>query len=55
MGRGGQNTMGREGVQYILIIMDRGVIKFQNLQKNLNFPKSSKFQKNCKISKKYIN
>ena len=25
--------MGREGVQYILIIMGRGVIKFQNFQK----------------------
>ena len=33
MGRGGQNTMCREGVQYILIIMGRGVIKFQNFQK----------------------
>jgi hypothetical protein len=49
MGRGGQNTMGREGVQYILIIMGRGVIKFP---KNLNFQKSSKFQKFYKISKK---
>jgi hypothetical protein len=36
----------REGVQYILIIMGKGVIKFQNFQKNLNFQKSSKFQKN---------
>ena len=33
MGRGGKNTMGREGVQYILIIMGRGVIKFQNFKK----------------------
>jgi hypothetical protein len=32
MGRG-SNTMGREGVQYILIIMGRGVIKFPNFQK----------------------
>jgi hypothetical protein len=30
---GHQNTMGREGVQYILIIMGRGVIKFKNFQK----------------------
>ena len=49
MGRGGQNTMGRERVQYILIIMGRGVIKF------LNFQKSSKFQKFYKIQKLYIN
>jgi hypothetical protein len=37
MGRGGQNAMGRgvkmPWVQYILIIMGRGVIKFQNFQK----------------------
>jgi hypothetical protein len=32
-GKVGQNTMGREGVQYISIIMGRGVIKFQNVQK----------------------
>jgi hypothetical protein len=44
MGKGGQNTMGREGVQYILIIMDRGVIKFQIYKK-------SKFSKNFNISK----
>jgi hypothetical protein len=30
---GGSNTMGRERVQYILIIMGRGVIKFPNFQK----------------------
>jgi F0F1-type ATP synthase gamma subunit len=50
--------MGREGVQYILIIMGRGVIKFQNFQKIKifkkvqNFQKSSKFQKCYNISKK---
>jgi hypothetical protein len=32
MGRGGQNIMGREGVQYISIIMGRRVIKFQKYQ-----------------------
>jgi hypothetical protein len=48
MGRGGQNTMGREGVQYILIIMGRGVIKFQNFQKIEIFKKVQNF-------KKYIN
>jgi hypothetical protein len=44
MGRGGQNTMGRQGVQYILIIMGRGVIKFYignlsetNFRKNIRF------------------
>jgi hypothetical protein len=45
MGRGGENTMGGEGIQYILIIMGRGVIKFQNFQK------SSKFQKIYRIKK----
>jgi hypothetical protein len=40
---GGQNTMGREGVQYILIIMGRGVIKCSKFPKNLNFQKCSKF------------
>ena len=62
MGRGGQNAMGRgvkmPWVQYILIIMGRGVIKFQNFQKIKifkkvqNFQKSSKFQKCYNISKK---
>jgi hypothetical protein len=37
--------MGREWVQYILIIMGRGVIQFQNSKK-------SKFSKKFKISKK---
>ena len=41
--------MGGEGIQYISIIMGRGVIKFP---KNLNFPKISKFQKFYRISKK---
>ena len=31
--------MGREGIQYILIIMGRGVITFQNFQKILIFKK----------------
>jgi hypothetical protein len=46
--------MGREGVQYILIIMGSGVIKFQNFQTNLFFKKISifkKFQYFHKISK----
>ena len=41
--------MGREGVQYILIIMGRGVIKFQ---KNINTNKNSK---NYKIFIKFQN
>jgi hypothetical protein len=41
--------MGGEGIQYISIIMGRGVIKFP---KNLNFQKISKFQKFYRISKK---
>ena len=43
-GKGGQNTMGREGIQYILIIMGRGGNKISKFPKNLNFQKSSKFQ-----------
>ena len=46
-GQGGQNTMGREGVQYILIIMGRGVIQLQNFHQK----KKSKFSKKFKISK----
>ena len=42
IGRGGQNTMGREGVQYILVIMGRGIIKFPNFQKKINISKNSK-------------
>jgi hypothetical protein len=44
--------MGRERVQYILIIMGRGGNKISKFPKNLNFQKSSKFYK---ISKKNIN
>ena len=53
-GKGGQNTMGREGIQYILIIMGRGGNKISKFPKNLNFQKSSKFQNFYKISKKSV-
>ena len=42
-GERGQNTMGREGVQYILIIMGRGVIKFPNFPKIYIFQKVQNF------------
>ena len=45
MGRRGQNTMGREGVQYILIIMGREVIKFPNFPKIYIFKKFQYFKK----------
>ena len=45
--------MGREGVQYILIIMGKGVIKFQNFQKIKIFIKVQNFKKNLKFQKKY--
>ena len=44
--------MGREGIQYILIIMGRGGNKISKFPKNLNFQKSSKFQIFYRISKK---
>jgi F0F1-type ATP synthase gamma subunit len=47
--------MGREGVQYILIIMGRGVIKFQNFQKIKIFKKFQNFQKISKFFKKFQN
>ena len=43
-GKVGQNTMGREGVQYILIIMGRGVLNFK-------ISKKSKFSKKKKLLK----
>ena len=45
--------MGREGVQYILIIMGKGVIKFQNFQKIKIFIKVQNFKKKLKFQKKY--
>ena len=55
MGRGGQNTMGREVIQYILIIMGRGVIKFQNFQKIKIFKKVQNFKNVIEFQKKNKN
>jgi hypothetical protein len=45
--------MGREGVQYILIIMGRGVIKFPNFPKIYIFKKLQNCKKFIKFQKKY--
>ena len=43
--------MGREGIQYILIIMGKGVIKFQNFQKIKIFQKVQNFKKFIEFKK----